>query len=151
MVAFSVHSLPFGIHFKVECFKCSQLISHNMSYNMDHHRCFYRSSPQLHTVRYTVIEKLAPFETFNLPMDPERKTTIEATIIYGRSLSNPFVPCLILRETEVANNIFFNIFNFYIYNFVSQGDGSGTYLVFSGRNSSIIPSEFFQQMVQAKY
>ena len=143
MVAFSVHSLPFGIHCKIECFKCSQLFSHNISYHMDHHRCYYRSLIYLLTVRYTVIEKLAAFETFNFPMDPERKTTIEATIVYGRSLSNPFFSCLILRETEVANNIFFNIFNFYIYNFVSQGDGSGTYLVFSGRNSSIIPSEFF--------
>ena len=45
-------------------------------------------------VRYTVIEKLAAFETFNFPMDPERKRMVEATIVYERSLSNPFVPCL---------------------------------------------------------
>ena len=90
LLAFS----SFGIHCKIECFKCSQLFSHNLFYCMDRHRCFYRSFLYLHVVRYTVIEKLAAFETFNFPMDPERKRTVEAIIVYGRSLSNPFVPCL---------------------------------------------------------
>ena len=41
---FSVHSLPFGIHCKIECFKSSQLFSHNIFYCMDHmfsHNIFY--------------------------------------------------------------------------------------------------------------
>ena len=65
----------------------------------------------VHMVRYTVTEKLAAFETFNFAMDPERKRTLKATVVYGGSLSNPFVPRLSHPLIHIFQQVHFPCFH----------------------------------------
>ena len=51
---------------------------------------------KVQTVRYSVTEKLAAFETFNFAMDPEMKRTLKATIVYGGTCSL----CPLIKQTN---------------------------------------------------
>ena len=70
-----------------------------------------RKHLMVQTVRYTVTEKLAAFETFNFAMDPERKRTLKATVVYGGSLSNPFVPRLSHPLIHIFQQVHFPCFH----------------------------------------
>ena len=50
----------------------------------------------VHTVKYIVTKKLAAFETFNFAMDPERKRTLKATVVYGGTCSL----CPLIKQTN---------------------------------------------------
>ena len=62
-------------------------------------------------IKHIMTKKLAAFETFNFAMDPERKRTLKATVVYGGSLSNPFVPRLSHPLIHIFQQVHFPCFH----------------------------------------